>query len=84
MAAAVPVVAARASGAIGLIDDGVTGFLVPPTDIAGYADAVDRIVNQPDLRAAMGRAGHAKAAGYRWDTINQAVLDTYLAVTASR
>ncbi len=84
MAAAVPVVAARASGAIGLIDDGITGFLVPPTDVTGYADAVARIVNQPDLRAAMGQAGHAKAAGYRWDTINQAVLDTYLTVTAAR
>lgn len=82
MAAGVPVVAARASGAIGLIDDGVTGLLVPPADIAGYADAIGRIVTEPALRAAMGTAGHAKAAGYRWDTINQAVLDTYLAVMA--
>jgi phosphatidylinositol alpha 1,6-mannosyltransferase len=30
----------------------------------------------------MGEAGQAKAAGYRWDTINQAVLDTYLDVMA--
>jgi phosphatidylinositol alpha 1,6-mannosyltransferase len=82
MAAGVPVVAARASGAIGLIDDGATGFLVPPTDITGYADAIGRIVDEPGLRAAMGEAGHAKAAGYRWDTINQAVLDTYLDVMA--
>jgi glycosyltransferase involved in cell wall biosynthesis len=84
MSAGVPVVAARASGAIGLIDDGVTGFLVPPTDIAGYADAFGRIVTEPALRAAMGHAGHAKAAGYQWDTINQAVLDAYLAVMAGR
>ena len=32
----------------------------------------------------MGWAGHAKAAGYRWDAINQAVLDTYLEVMARR
>jgi phosphatidylinositol alpha 1,6-mannosyltransferase len=30
----------------------------------------------------MGWAGHDKAAGYLWDSINQAVLDTYLAVMA--
>lgn len=84
MAAGVPVIAARASGAIGLVDDGVTGFLVPPTDIAGYVDAIQRIVEDTALRTAMGKAGHAKAAGYRWDTINQAVLDNYLTVMARK
>ncbi len=84
MAAGVPVVAARASGAVGLVDDGVTGFLVPPTDIAGYADAIGQIVSEPGLRETMGWAGHDKAAGYLWDTINQTVLDTYLEVMARR
>jgi len=84
MAAGVPVVAARATGAVDLIEDGTTGFLVPPTDIGAYADAIGRIVSDPALRQSMGEAGHAKAAGYRWDTINQTVLDTYLAVTARR
>ena len=84
MAAGVPVVAARATGAVDLIEDGTTGFLVPPTDIAAYADAIGRIVSDPALRQSMGEAGHAKADGYRWDTINQAVLDTYLQVAARR
>ncbi|WP_209569927.1 glycosyltransferase family 1 protein [Sphingomonas sp. PvP018] len=84
MAAGVPVVAARATGAVDLIEDGTTGFLVPPTDISAYADAIGRIVSDPALRQSMGEAGHANAAGYRWDTINQTVLDTYLAVTARR
>ena len=78
MAAGVPVVAARATGAVDLVEDGVTGFLVDPKDIAGYADAIERIVADPALKASMGEAGHAKAARYRWDTANQAVLDTYL------
>ena len=78
MAAGVPVVAARATGAVDLVEDGVTGFLVDPKDIAGYANAIERIVADPALKASMGEAGHAKAAQYRWDTANQAVLDTYL------
>ena len=77
-------VAARASGAVGLIDDGATGLIVDPTDIAGYADALQRFCEDAAFRVAAGAAGHAKAAGYRWDTINQAVLDTYLRVIARR
>jgi glycosyltransferase involved in cell wall biosynthesis len=84
MAAGVPVVAARASGAVGLIDDGVTGLIVPPTDIQGYADALQRFCEDDAFRRAAGAAGHAKAAGYKWDTINQTVLDTYLRVLARR
>ena len=82
MAAGVPVVAARATGAVDLVEDGVTGFLVEPTDVAGYADAIARIVADPALRAAMAKAGIGRAATYRWDTANQAVLDTYLELHA--
>jgi len=84
MAAGVPVVAARASGAVGLIDDGETGLIVDPRDIQGYADALQRYCDDDALRLAAGRAGHARAADYRWETINQAVLDTYLKVMARR
>ncbi len=80
MASGVPVVAARATGAVDLVDDGVTGYLVEPRDVAGYADAIARIVADPVLRGAMGRAGQAKAEGYRWDVANQQVLDAYLAL----
>ncbi|RZM32807.1 MAG: glycosyltransferase family 1 protein [Sphingomonas sp.] len=84
MAAGAPVVAARASGAVGLIDDGVTGLIVPPTDIQGYADALQHYCEDDTFRRAAGDAGHAKAAGYKWDTINQTVLDTYLRVIERR
>lgn len=84
MAAGVPVVAARASGAVGLVDDAVTGALVPPRDVTAYADAIARLVADDDARHAAGAAGHAKAAGYQWNAINEAVLETYLEVTARR
>lgn len=84
MAAGVPVVAARASGAVGLIEDGVTGLIVPPTDIAGYADALQRLCEDDAFRHAAGAAGHAEAATYQWERINETVLDTYLRVIARR
>lgn len=80
MASGVPVVAARATGAIDLIDEGATGFLVPPRNVAAYADAIERIARAPELRRGLGDAGHRKAAGYVWDRVNQAVLDAHLQV----
>ncbi|MET3762543.1 glycosyltransferase family 1 protein [Sphingomonas sp. UYEF23] len=84
MAAGVPVVAARASGAVGLIADGVTGLIVPPTDIEGYADALQRFCEDDAFRHSAGAAGHAAAAAYQWERINQVVLDTYLKVLERR
>jgi glycosyltransferase involved in cell wall biosynthesis len=84
MASRVPVVAARATGAVDLIDDGKSGVLVPPRDVTAYADAFQRIIADPELRRAMGVAGHTKAQRYRWDTANQAVLDAYLEMLERR
>jgi phosphatidylinositol alpha 1,6-mannosyltransferase len=83
MAAGVPVVAARATGAIDLVDDRVTGFLVAPRDVGGYADAIADIIADDAKRYAMGAAGHAKAARYRWADASQAVLDAYVTLMAA-
>lgn len=80
MAAGVPVVAARATGAVDLVEDGATGFLVSPRDIAAYADAIARIVAEPGLRSAMSAVGHAKAAAWSWEGANAAVVRAYLEV----
>ncbi|WP_375396275.1 glycosyltransferase family 4 protein [uncultured Sphingomonas sp.] len=84
MAAGVPVVAARATGAVDLIEDGVNGFLVPPRDVAAYADAIQQLVEHGTRRTAAGAAGHAKAQDYRWEPVNEAVVQTYLSVMARR
>lgn len=84
MAAGVPVVAARASGAVGLVDEGETGRLVEPRDVPGYADAIAQLVASRDERLRMGHNGTTKAAGYRWEMINEAVLSAYLQVVEER
>ncbi|MDB5678045.1 glycosyltransferase family 1 protein [Sphingomonas bacterium] len=84
MAAGVPVVAAIATGAVDLVQDGVTGFLVPPRDVGAYADAIGRLAQDDALRLAAGRAGHEAAKVYEWDPVNEAVIDAYLAMLARR
>jgi phosphatidylinositol alpha 1,6-mannosyltransferase len=84
MAAGVPVVAARATGAIDLVEDGVTGFLVKPQQIEGYAAAIAQLIEDPALRARAGAASHARAAGFRWEIANAQVLASYLEVMQAR
>ncbi len=81
-ASGIPLVAAMATGNSCLIDDGTTGLLVDPDSIAAYADALAFYLNNPAARAAAGAAGLMRAEPYDWDTINQVVLDRYIALTA--
>lgn len=77
MAAGVAVVAADATGARTLIDDGVSGRLIGARDITGYADAIAAYACDRDALRAAGAAGHAAAAGYDWDIVNARVVAAY-------
>lgn len=56
-AAGLPVIASRCGGPEEIIVDGETGFLVPVDDVAATAQAMTRILEDPDAAARMGRAG---------------------------
>jgi len=43
-----------------LIEDGVTGVLTPPGDIAALAKALERLIRDPALRARLGAAGQLR------------------------
>jgi glycosyltransferase involved in cell wall biosynthesis len=84
MASGVPVVAARAVGPVGLVEENVSGALVEPGSIPGYADAIQRLCEDDAWRLSAGAAGHRLAQGYEWGRVNQTVLDCYLEVLARR
>ena len=60
MAMGKPVVGTHIGGTPEQIEDGATGILVPPDDPAAMAAALDRLLGDPALRAAMGRAGRER------------------------
>ncbi|MCW3849564.1 glycosyltransferase family 1 protein [Sphingomonas sp. LB-2] len=78
MASGVAVVAAVATGPVGLVEENVSGILCDPKDMDAYADALARFATDHDFRQAAGQAGFELAKGYEWDKINQVVVDTYL------
>jgi phosphatidylinositol alpha 1,6-mannosyltransferase len=84
MASGVAVVGANATGTSSLVEDGVTGRLIAPRDIGGYADALAHYIAHPDARRAAGAAGLAASRAYSWDSINRAVADAYLRIIARR
>lgn len=60
LASRIPVIATQIAGVPELVQDGISGFIVPPGDVAALTDRMDRLLADPDLRAAMGAAGRAR------------------------
>ncbi len=62
MASGLPVVATRVGGTPEVVEDGVSGLLVPPEDPAALATALVTLLGDPARRAAMGAAGRDRVA----------------------
>ena len=60
MAAGVPVVATRVAGVSELVEDGVNGYLVSPSNVHLLANRIQRLLTDHKLREKIGRAGRAK------------------------
>ncbi len=58
MALSRPVVATRVGGIPEMIDDGVTGVLVPPHDAPALADGITRVLLDHPFADTIARAGH--------------------------
>ncbi|RJO72587.1 MAG: glycosyltransferase family 1 protein [Myxococcales bacterium] len=56
-----PVVGSRIGGVEELVEDGETGLLVQPGDAAALADALHRVLMDPNEAKRMGTCGHARA-----------------------
>lgn len=84
MATGLPVVATAVGGLPELVEDGITGFLVPPGDHAALGAAIAELVGEPERRARMGAAGRARAeAQFSIDACRSAHLELYRRLLAS-
>ena len=82
LAAGLPVVASAAGGPAEIIRDGVDGLLYPPGDVDALASVIERLVQDPALRARLGSAGRERAEHYLPEVIGPAVSSVYRKVLA--
>jgi len=60
MAMGLPVISTVHAGIPELVEDGVSGFLVPERDVEALADRLQHLVDHPETWAALGRAGRRR------------------------
>ena len=77
MAASLPIIATAVGGLPSVIDEGVTGLLVP-VDEGALSTALGRLIADHDLSRAMGIKGREVAlARYSHDRMVEAYLELY-------
>lgn len=84
MASGLPCVCADATGSRSLVVEGETGFLVHADSANGFAHAVNRLADNPDLRRRMGQAGRQRALTFGWDETLGRMLGYYRAVLSEK
>jgi colanic acid/amylovoran biosynthesis glycosyltransferase len=60
MAAGIPVVATQIAGVSELVEDGISGYLVPPGDPDSLAKRIELLLSDRSLRAKFGASGRLK------------------------
>jgi len=78
MACETPVVASAVGGIVEVVEDGVTGLLVPPAEPEALAAALQRVLDNPELGRRMGRAGRRRVEErFAWASVAERTEQVY-------
>ncbi len=83
-ASGVPVVSTAAGGIPDMVENGVSGLLVPIGDHEAMARQVLRVLQDGSLAERLRQAGLRQAQKYAWQQVRAQWLDAYRHVAASR
>jgi glycosyltransferase involved in cell wall biosynthesis len=75
MASGLPVVSTTAAAIPEVVPDGEAGLLVPPRDPAALAEALLRLLQDPQLRARLRDAGRLQARRFSWERVADRFLE---------
>ena len=85
MGAGRPVIASAAGGITDIVEDRVTGLLVPPGDAAALAAAISTYRDDPALARRLGEAGAARVEErFSWTSILDRLVSLYRSVAPAR
>ena len=77
MACGTPVVGTRVGGLQTVIDNDVSGLLVPAGDDAALAEGIARMLMDPALRLRLAAGARERAKAYSWHRVGEAVAALY-------
>jgi colanic acid/amylovoran biosynthesis glycosyltransferase len=78
MAMGLPVIATRHGGIPELVEDGVSGFLVPDRDADAIAERLRYLIEHPEVWPRMGQAGRSYVEShYDIEKLNNELVDIY-------
>jgi glycosyltransferase involved in cell wall biosynthesis len=77
MASGLPVVGSATGGLPELIEEGTSGFLVPPGDTTALAQRISQLISEPKLRAKMGETAQARAGNFSVAEMSRRIEMTY-------
>lgn len=78
-----PVVATRVGGLADVVEDGVTGILVPPADEAALAAAMDQLAGDEETRRRLAEGWSAAGERYSWERIAGQTMAVYEALNGA-
>ncbi len=84
MASEVPVVAAAAGGIPEMVEDGVSGLLVPPGDPGRLSEALSAVLSDPALAARLAAGGRARVEEFRAERMVEETLAVYREIVRNR
>lgn len=82
MACGTPVVASRVGGLTTTVQDGETGYLIPWRCPEPFAERLELLLDNDELRASFGRAGREAVERFRWANVADAVGALYESLLA--
>jgi glycosyltransferase involved in cell wall biosynthesis len=78
MSFGLPIVGTAIAGVREQVEDGVNGFVVPPSDKLALADALEKLLADPTLRLQMGKAGRERVQSlFSTDAYVSGVMNVY-------
>lgn len=84
MASGVPAVVSDRGGPQSVIENERSGLVARANDPVDFADKVERLIRNRDLRTAMGRAARQRAQERSWAAVNSVLVREYGRIAGSR
>ena len=85
MAMGLPVISTLHGGIPELVEDGISGFLVPERDTNAIAEKLTYLIEHPEIWEGMGKAGRARVEEkYDMNKLNDELVEVYQEVVNSK